>query len=106
MSNVVSLPKSGDDDRADEEFNRLYDTYLKAKAKFESPVGSDQSLARASDDLTDIVWSLVKTRAVTKHHVGMKLEVLRAMLQGGDGSWVDSRERMLLESIRIDVGEA
>jgi hypothetical protein len=57
------------------------------------------------DDLMDqssvALWELIRTRAVQPYQVDFKLQVLRELIE--DSSWLDGRDKFLLESIRMDI---
>jgi hypothetical protein len=105
MTNVIALHAEDDEtDGAGTALDALYARYLKADARFRNPKAAEGVMGNASAEATRLVWEIIQTRTVYQYQIAYKLRLLRELLEGADLSWTDGRERMLLESIRIDVG--
>jgi hypothetical protein len=106
QSNVIPIePKDDGEQEAVDSFDALYCQYLKAQARFADNSLGEEAMNRGGAARTRLVWEIIKTRTVRQYQIAHKLKVLRELLEGGAPSWTDCRERMLLESIRMDVGE-
>jgi hypothetical protein len=104
QSNVIPIRTDESDSREDD-FERIYARYLKARGAACEPDQTEEAISRVMNRLERITWEIIRTPAVLQRHIGYRLDVLRDLLQGADPHWTDCRERLLLESIRLDVGE-
>jgi hypothetical protein len=103
MTNVLQLKTDPAEDEGPDELDVLYSKYLRAQGRFHDNSLSDVAMARASDAVGRLVWEIIKCRATQHWQIERKLKVLEDALASSDLSWVDCRERMLLQSAMADL---
>ena len=106
MTNVVQLKTEPAEDEGPDEFDVLYSKYLKAQGRFHDNSLDQEAMDRAGEAVGQLVWEIIKCRATQHWQIERKLKVLVDMLDGSDLSWVDCRERMLLQSAMADLANS
>jgi hypothetical protein len=101
---LIKSLQDSDEARTDH-FNEIYSRLLRTQADIVEGIASNcgtRRLSKLQDLEGEVLWEMIRSRAVERYQIGQKLAQLEALLNTGH-SWFDNREFFLLASARMDL---